>query len=256
MSATGATDAPTPPGLLEARNLSLAIEGRHILQGLNCRFPAAQITVLSGPNGSGKTMFLELLAGLRRADEGEVLLNGEAYPQKGQPLGTGVGLVFQQPEMQIVEQTVEEDILFGLKNISLNKEEQQKRLEESLRWSGLHEHRHQYPQTLSGGELRRLALAGVIAMGPQFVLLDEPFENLDYPGVRETLRQILMLRQAGKGVVLVVHDLGKCLAHADHLVILCNGQIAAAGRPGELLHCLEDHDVRRPQMPIEAMTWA
>ncbi len=241
--------------MLEARNVSLTCGAVPVIRHVSCCFSSSQITVLTGPNGSGKSMFLEILSALRNADEGGVFLDGLVYPQRGQPLGTGVGLVFQQPEMQIIEQTVEEDILFGLRNIGIEEEERQNRLEDALEWSGLGTRRRQYPQTLSGGELRCLALAGVIAMKPRFILLDEPFENLDYPGVRRVLRQILMLRDMGMGIVLVAHDLSKCLAHADRLIILKDGSIVADDEPEKLLRCLEDYDVRRPAMNIRDMTW-
>ena len=241
--------------MLEARNISLTLNDTAVLQSVSCHFRPAAISLLTGPNGSGKTMLFQVLAGLQQADEGEVLLNGSAYPQKGQPLGTGVGIVFQQPEMQIIEQTVEEDILFGLRNINLEAGEMEARLEESLRWSELFERRHQYPHTLSGGELRRLTLAGVFAMGAQYILLDEPFENLDYSGVRETLHQILKLRESGHGVVLITHDLDKCLAHVDHLIVLKDGSIMADGLPEELLPHLEEHGVRPPPLDIRNMTW-
>ena len=241
--------------MLEARNISLTIDSHPILQELSCHFAPAEITVVTGPNGSGKTMLLQVLAGLRQYEAGQVLLNGREYPQEGQQLGTGVGIVFQPPKMQVIEQTVEEDILFGLKNIDLPPEERERRLSQTLKWSRLDGHRHQNPHTLSGGELCRLAIGGIIAMGADYILLDEPFENLDYPGVREILHQILQLQERGHGVIIVTHDLEKCLAHAKRLILLKEGKVIANDIAEKVLDCLEEQDVRRPHMKLKDMTW-
>jgi biotin transport system ATP-binding protein len=241
--------------MLEARNINLSISGISILMEISAAFSPGEIAILTGPNGSGKSRFLHCLSGLSSPDSGTVLLDGEEYPRRGQSLGTGVGLVFQQPEMQVIEQTVEQDILFGLKNLEIDGDERRSRLEDALAWSALEAHRHQNPATLSGGEIRRLALASVMAMNPRFVLLDEPFENLDYPGVVETLEQILKIRERGCGVVIVTHGLEKCLAHADRLILMKAGRIIADALPERVLPHLEDHDVRRPGMKIRDMTW-
>jgi biotin transport system ATP-binding protein len=241
--------------MLEARELRLSISGKTILDGVSARFQAGEISVVTGPNGSGKSRFMHSLAGLETPDSGEVLLDSQPYPGRDQRLGTGVGLVFQQPELQVIEQTVEQDILFGLRNIGLDPDRRQEILEESILWSGLESHRHQDPGTLSGGELRRLALASVLAMGPRYILLDEPFENLDYPGVAETLHQIIKIRDRGCGVIIVTHGLEKCLAHADRLLLMKSGRIIADALPERVLPFLEDHDVRRPGMKIRDMSW-
>ncbi|AHC15052.1 energy-coupling factor ABC transporter ATP-binding protein [Salinispira pacifica] len=241
--------------MLEADHISLSIDGHQILSNISCSFHKGEITVITGPNGAGKTMLIHALAGLLDDMEGDIRLNSAPYPAKGKALGTGVGLVFQQPEMQVIEQTVEEDILFGLRNLKISEEERQTRLEYALEWSGLHEHRDQNPRSLSGGEIRRLALASILAMNPDYILMDEPFENLDYPGVVETLHQILRLKEENRGIVIVTHGLEKCLALADRLILLKEGRIIADALPERVLNFLEDHDVRKPPMKIKDMTW-
>lgn len=241
--------------MLEIVDLNLSFGSKQILWNIDMSFSPGELTVLCGPNASGKTLLLSCLSGLITPTSGRVLLDGAPYPQKHQRLGTGVGLVFQQPELQIIEQTVEQDILFGLNNLKLDQQEKTQRLEQALAWSGLTELAQRNPSSLSGGELRRLALASVFAMGPQFVLLDEPFENLDYPGTIQVLEQILKLKNAGCAVLLVTHGLEKCLAHADRLILMKSGRVIADGLPERVLPFVEDHDVRRPGGKIGDMTW-
>jgi biotin transport system ATP-binding protein len=240
---------------LHAQDLGYSIAEYPILQDINISFSTPELAVLAGPNGSGKSLLLQLLSGLRNSTVGQILLDGKSFPARSARLGTQVGLVFQLSERQLLGQTVEEDIRFGLTRLGLSRDEQDKRVEQSISWARLKDHRHQNPHSLSGGEMRRLALASIIAMGPHFLLLDEPFVGLDYQGVQDLLQLLLSLRDQGKGILVVTHSLDTILAHSDRLLIIKEGRIIADGLPERILPHLEDHGIRRPPMKLAEMSW-
>jgi biotin transport system ATP-binding protein len=150
-----------------------------------------------------------------------------------------VGLVFQDAGAQIIGETVEEDIRFGPENLKLPEGEIRSRLESCLEALELREKRDFPPRRLSGGETRRLAVAGVLAMGCGTIIMDEPFANLDWPGVVQVLTIICGLKAEGKTVIILTHELEKVLAFADRLVILAGGKIRDRGKPEEVLDRLE-----------------
>jgi biotin transport system ATP-binding protein len=150
-----------------------------------------------------------------------------------------VGLVFQDPDAQIVGETVEEDLRFGPENLKLPAEEIQKRVEEVLQGLGIAQKRDFSPRRLSGGEKRRLAVAGVLAMGCDTVIMDEPFANLDWPGVIQVLQALRDLKEKGKTAIILTHELEKVLAFADRLIILDRGIIRAGGSPAAILDILD-----------------
>jgi biotin transport system ATP-binding protein len=216
---------------------------------------AGELSVMVGANGSGKSLLLQVLTGLHRPQEGRVLLGGVPFPQAYKSLGQGVGIVTQNPRTQILGQTVEEDILLSLEILGLDKATQKTECEKLLQWAGLADHHNQDPATLSGGELRRLSLASVLAMNPEFILLDEPFNGLDYLGAQDLLRILVDLKSQGKGILVVTHHLDQILALADRLLIMGQGRVVADGLPSRILPHVEDHGVRRPPGNIEEMTW-
>lgn len=167
-----------------------------------------------------------------------------------------IGLVFQDADTQIVGQTVEKDIRFGMENLNLPKEVQNTRLEETLSLMDLHPMRNQRPRTLSGGEKRRLSVAGVLVMDPKLLILDEPFANLDYRSVVSVLSTLLHLQQEGHTIVLVSHEVDKTLAHADQVLVLEHGTLAEEGSPESVLPRLTEHGIYLPSNPIiEELSW-
>lgn len=235
---------------ISVEGLSLEYEGKSCLGTIDCTFHRHELTIITGPNGSGKSLLLRSLAGLVKAQQGSVRVNGADKRVK-----PSVALVFQDPLVQILGLTVEEDIRFGLENMHISKDERESRLQEALTWTNLLAKRHQDCRSLSGGERRRLCIASILVMDPDFILLDEPFSNLDYQGVKEVLGLILKLKTAGKGIIVVSHDLDRVLAHADRLILMKSGRIIADALPERVLPYLEDHGVRRPSGKIADMTW-
>jgi len=245
--------------------LSLRVEGvslwldrlsqKKLLQEIHLDLMTGELSVMVGANGSGKSLLLQVLTGLHRPQEGRVLLGGVPFPRAYKSLGQGVGIVTQNPRTQILGQTVEEDILLSLEILGLDRATQKFECEKLLRWAGLVDHHKQDPATLSGGELRRLSLASVLAMKPEFILLDEPFNGLDYPGVQDLLRILIDLKSQGKGILAVTHHLDQILALADRLLVIGQGRVVADGLPSRVLPHVEDHGVRRPPGKIEEMSW-
>jgi biotin transport system ATP-binding protein len=245
--------------LLEIRNLCFRFpDGTLALDAMNLVIESGDFLVIAGPNGSGKTVLARHLNGLYRPTSGTILLDGSPVKAHDKGLRRRVGLVFQDADSQIVGHTVELDTAFGPVNLGLPEEEVQRRVDFSLAVVGLQEHRGKEPHSLSGGEKRRLALAGVLAMNPDILMLDEPFANLDYPGTVAVLRCLLSLHKKGHTIVLITHDVGKVLAHATGLVIMDRGRNVFAGLPDAGLDLLERYGVRRPfgdRRSVESMTW-
>ncbi len=251
------TPVRNPDLLLEARGIGFRFpDGTWAIRDIDLEVRDGEFLVVAGPNGSGKSVLMRHLNGLLRPTEGEVRYRGEPVGKDPLLVRSRVGLVFQDADSQFIGQTVEEDVAFGPENLNLPREEVTRRVHRSLSATGLSALASRPPYALSGGEKRRLAVAGVLAMEPEIVILDEPFANLDYPGVLQVLRQVLQLHEQGHAVIVITHELEKVLAHADRLVILAEGRKAADGPPVPLLPDLPRYALRRPGgIGIEAMTW-
>jgi biotin transport system ATP-binding protein len=237
--------------LFSVRKLSVVFrtgEAEHrALDGIDFDIYEGECLLIAGSNGSGKTLLMKIIAGLMTPSEGAVLFRGENLEQCGEKLRRSVGLVFQDADAQFVGETVAEDLAFGPENLGLSKDEVRSRVEYALAAAGLLEKRSALPRRLSGGEKRRLAVAGVMAMGCDTVIFDEPFANLDWPGVVQTLEIIRDLKQASRTVIVLTHELEKVLAFADRLVILDRGRLKDDGKPAELLSRLKaEYGVRNP----------
>ncbi|MCJ8502523.1 energy-coupling factor ABC transporter ATP-binding protein [Desulfatitalea alkaliphila] len=216
------------------------------LHDITLSIPRGQFVVLAGPNGSGKSTLLRHFNGLLTPRAGTVWLDGvpvAADPARARRM---VGLVFQDAESQIVGETVRDDIAFGPENLCWSCDAVDAAVRAAMDQLGLTHLADESPHLLSGGERRRLAIAGVLAMGPEVVMLDEPFANLDYPGIREVLRQVVAMHGQGRTILLAAHDLEKVVGHAQRLIIMDKGRIAADGPVVDVLPLVEQYDVRLP----------
>jgi biotin transport system ATP-binding protein len=233
--------------------------GFSALSDVNLELYAGVCVLVAGSNGSGKTLLMRILAGLLEPTAGEVLFHGQPLAKNTGRLRRELGLIFQDPDAQFVGETAAEDIAFGPKNLGLPPEEVDRRVNAALAAFHLETKKDFPPRRLSGGEKRRLAAAGVIAMGCNTVILDEPFANLDWPGVVQTLHCIRDLKNGGKTVLLLTHELEKALALADRLVILHRGVVRDDGTPAEVLDRLDPawgvRDPRRNYREIEDCSW-
>jgi biotin transport system ATP-binding protein len=222
------------------------------LEGLDLDLYEGECLLVAGSNGSGKTILMRILAGLLSPGGGTVLFRGEHLEKKLKSkhgeFRRELGIVFQDPETQFVGETVEEDAAFGPVNLGLSAAKTAERVQEGLEKTGLGGKRTCPPRHLSGGEKRRLAVAGILASGCGIIIMDEPFANLDWPGVVQVLTIIRDLKQEGKTLVILTHELEKVLALADRLVILHRGRIRDTGKPEEVLNRLRpEYGVRDPR---------
>jgi biotin transport system ATP-binding protein len=244
-------------------------KSRRALVDIDLDIYEGECLLIAGSNGSGKTLLMRIIAGLLEPGGGEVLFRGKSLNgasrrdprarELEKDLRRGIGLVFQDADAQIVGETVEEDIAFGPENLGLSGDETRRRVETALAGLDLADRRESPPRRLSGGEKRRLAVAGILAMGCDTVIMDEPFANLDWPGVVQTLRIIRDLKQNGKTLVVLTHELEKTLALADRLVILHGGVIRDSGPPAAVLDRLDPawgvRDPRRNYASVEDCSW-
>jgi biotin transport system ATP-binding protein len=230
---------------------------------INLAIKKGSFNVIAGRNGSGKTVLLRHINALLKPDSGRIKVNGLDTRKNVNKVRQTAGLMFQDADNQIIGETVKRDIAFGPENIGLKKEETVERVAEMLNLTGLEHKADSFSHVLSGGEKRRLALAGVLALKPEILMLDEPFSSLDFPGTRILLEKIISLNRNGITVILVTHDLSKVLSCADRLIIMDKGRIVRNGRPFELLDDLEQFGVRKPVIPgkgslkkrIKELTW-
>lgn len=228
------------------------------LRGIDLQVEEGELLLVAGRNGSGKTVLMRHLNGLLRPTEGEVLLDERPIEEDLPAARRKVGLVFQDPDSQLIGQTVREEVAFGPENLKLPREEVDRRVQDSLAAVGLSHLADHVPRRLSGGEKRRLAVAGVLVMEPRVIIFDEPFSGLDYPGVRQLLGEIVRLHREGHTIILITHEIEKVLGHATRMVLMDEGRIVGSGRPGELLDCLEPHGIRRPPLNgggVEGVSW-
>jgi biotin transport system ATP-binding protein len=221
-------------------------DGTIALQGVSFSIEAGEFLVICGPNGSGKTTLLRHLNGLLTPTRGTVRVAGFDTVKHGVQVRQLVGMVFQDADCQIVAETVAEDVAFGPENLGLAADEVAFKVKQALSAMGIQDLGQKPIHRLSGGEKRRVAIAGVLAMEPRVIVFDEPFASLDYSGVQQVLREILKLHRHGHTIVVTTHDLEKVIAHAERLAILFQGSLQVLSSPQDLLSELPKFGIRPP----------
>ena len=212
----------------------------HALKNIDLTIEEGEFVGIIGHTGSGKSTLVQHLNGLLKPTQGEVLLDGVNINAKGTKLKEirlQVGLVFQYPEYQLFEETVAKDIAFGPKNLGLEEKEVQKRVRAAMKTVGLDydKLKNQSPFDLSGGQKRRIAIAGVLAMSPKYLILDEPTAGLDPKGREEILEQVKRLKESlNLAVILVSHSMDDVAQYADRMIVMHQGEIALSGTPKEV----------------------
>ena len=230
--------------ILETKNLTYTYGvgtpfEKTAVENVNLSVEKGAFVGVIGHTGSGKSTLIQMLNGLIRPTSGQVLLNGEdiwAKPKEIRRVRFQVGMVFQYPEYQLFEETVIKDIMFGPKNMGLSDEEALKRAKEAAHFTDLKpELLEKSPFELSGGEKRRAAIAGVIAMEPEVLVLDEPSAGLDPRGREELLAHIRAYhKERGNTVVLVSHSMDEIAQNVDRIAVLSDAHVLMSGTPREV----------------------
>ncbi len=212
-----------------------------VLDGVDLQIETGTFVAVLGHNGSGKSTLAKHMNAILLPSGGKVYVAGTdtADEEKLMDIRRAVGMVFQNPDNQIVANVVEEDVAFAPENLGVAPDEIRRRVDEALQAVGMYEYREHAPHLLSGGQKQRIAIAGVIAMEPECIVLDEPTAMLDPVGRADVLRTIKQLnRTKGITVVIITHHMDEA-AQADRLVVMAKGKIVADGTPKEVFRDVE-----------------
>lgn len=237
--------------IVQVKNLTRRFaDGTVALDGVSFDVFKGDFLLVAGSNGSGKSVLMSLVAQLDEATSGSVVV------QKG----FEAGLVFQDADSQILGESPWEDVMFSVKNLRLPKDEAQKRAAAALEKTGLLEKKDMSARTMSGGEKRRLAVAGILSMERELLIFDEPFSNLDWPGVRQVTSIMKDLKAQGKTVIVLTHEIEKVMALANRFVILDKGKLCFDGSPKDGLKLpLEKYGIKNPlnsYKGLEDLLWS
>ena len=224
--------------IIQVKDVSFRYEGEDesaapVLDHVSLEIEAGSFVVILGHNGSGKSTLAKHLNGILVPDEGEVLVDGMDTKDDDKLLDIRrtVGMVFQNPDNQMVASVVEDDVAFAPENLGVPPDEIRARVDEALKLVGMYEFRDRAPHLLSGGQMQRVAIAGVIAMQPRCIVLDEPTAMLDPGGRREVIETVTRLcRENGITVVLITHHMSEAVG-ADKVFVMSAGHVISEGTP-------------------------
>lgn len=240
--------------IIETRNLSYTYhDGTRALSDVNFIAGRGELIAVLGANGAGKSTLFKHLNGILTPTEGEVLVRGEKISKKNiVEVRRTIGLVFQNPDDQIFAPTVRQDVAFGPMNLGLSPDVIEHRVEESLELVGMHGYENKTPHHLSQGEKKRVAIAGVLAMEPQVMVLDEPTAGLDPDGVEKIIDLLIALNEEFHMTVIVAtHDVDLVPEFAKRVCVMADGQVVAddeADRVFADMSLLHGADLRPPRI--------
>ena len=240
--------------MLEVKNLKYSYNTDYqALKGVSLKVERGQMVSLLGKNGAGKSTLFLHLNGIYQPDEGQVFIDGEELKYDKKSLlkfRQKVGIVFQNPDDQIFAPTVEEDVAFGPLNLGLSMEEVQDRVEESLARVGMSGFEKTAPHHLSGGQKKRVAIAGILAMKPEIMVLDEPTAGLDPQGVVNLSQLLDELNEEGITIVISTHEVDLVPNYADKVFVLVDGKLIGEGTPKEIFARSEILEQANLKVPI------
>ena len=223
---------------LSTKNLSYTYpDGTHALKNINMEIYKGQKVAIMGPNGAGKSTLFSHFNGLTEPTSGHVEVDGKAIKYDRDTLlevRQKVGIVFQDPNDQLFAPTVKEDVAFGPMNLGLDYEEVERRVDEALTMVGMEQYMDKTPHHLSGGQQKRVAIAGIIAMRPEIMILDEPTAGLDPEGVEKVLDILDNLNKEGMSIVISSHDIEMVNEFAEKIFVLNEGEILESGDKNEI----------------------
>ena len=240
--------------MLEVQNIKYSYNKDYqALKGVSLKVEKGEMVALLGKNGAGKSTLFLHLNGIYEPDEGKVFIDGEELKYDKKSLlkfRQKVGIVFQNPDDQIFAPTVEEDVAFGPLNLKLPMEEVQKRVTESLARVGMSGFEKKAPHHLSGGQMKRVAIAGILAMKPEIMVLDEPTAGLDPKGVRGLSKLLKELNDEGITIIISTHEVDLVPNYAKKVFVLVDGLLIAEGTPKEIFAQPEILDQANLEVPI------
>ncbi|MDE6873771.1 MAG: energy-coupling factor transporter ATPase [Lachnospiraceae bacterium] len=221
------------------------------LDGVSLEIKKGDFVAILGHNGSGKSTFAKHINAILMPTEGTLYVDGMDTREEEHlwDIRQRAGMVFQNPDNQIIATVVEEDVGFGPENLGVPTEEIWKRVEESLKAVGMYEYRTHSPNKLSGGQKQRVAIAGIMAMKPQCIVLDEPTAMLDPNGRREVIRTVRELNRREKVTVLLITHYMEEVIHADKVIVMDDGKIVMQGTPREIFSQVEKLKSYRMDVP-------
>ncbi len=224
--------------ILEAKNIEYKYpDGTKALNGVNFKANKGEMVALLGPNGAGKSTLFLHFNGILKPSSGQILIKGNPikYNSKGLlEVRKTVGIVFQNSDDQLFAPTVMQDVAFGPLNLGLSEEEVKKRVKESLKAVGMEGFENKPPHYLSGGQKKRVAIAGILAMEPEVIVLDEPTAGLDPLGASQIMKLLYELNKKGITIIISTHDVDLVPIYADRVYIMSKGQIIKEGKPNEV----------------------
>lgn len=239
--------------MLEVKNLKYSYNNDYrALKGVSLKIERGEMVALLGKNGAGKSTLFLHLNGIYEPDEGQVFIDGEELKYDKKSLlkfRQKVGIVFQNPDDQIFAPTVEEDVAFGPLNLKLPMEEVQNRVEEALERVGMSGYEKTAPHHLSGGQKKRVAIAGILAMKPEIMVLDEPTAGLDPQGVANLSALLKELNEEGITIIISTHEVDLVPDYANRTFVMVDGELIAEGTPKEIFsqpNILEQANLKVP----------
>ncbi|MDU7559681.1 MAG: energy-coupling factor transporter ATPase [Finegoldia magna] len=228
--------------IIEIKNLSFQYEGssKKVLKNLNIDIKEGEFICVLGHNGSGKSTLAKLINAQYIPTEGDILVGNMNTKDDDSlwDIREMCGMVFQNPDNQLVATIVEEDVAFGPEHLGVPREELRRRVDECLELVGMSEYKRHSPALLSGGQKQRIAIAGILAMNPKCLLMDEPTAMLDPQGRKDILDTVLKLREMGKTIIHITHYMEECV-NADRIIVINEGDVVLEGTPREVFSNVE-----------------
>ena len=233
---------------IEIKELSFSYDSKPFIDNLDLKIDDGEMVGIIGNTGCGKSTFVRLIAGLLKSDSGKIIIDGDDITNKKfniNILRRKLGIVFQFPEMQLFEQTIEKDIFFGLKQYKLTYEEKYKRAKEALELLGLDFERikDKSPLALSGGEKRKIVVAGTLVCKPKYLIFDEPIAGLDCNSRDSFMKLLLALKQNGTTIIIISHNTDYLAEYADRILVMDGGKIVIDDKPNEIFNQLNNLNI-------------
>ena len=229
---------------IEIKDLSFSYDNDKFINNLNLNIEYGEMLGIMGNTGCGKSTLVQLIAGLIKPDNGQIIIDGDNITNKKFDkaiLRKKLGIVFQFPEMQLFEQTVQKDIYFGLKKFRLSDEEKYKRAKDILALLNLDfdKIKDKSPLALSGGEKRKIAVAGILVCNPKYLILDEPIAGLDSDSRENFMKLLVKLKETGITIIIISHNADYIAEYCDRVIVMDNGQIILNDFPDNIFNNFE-----------------